>query len=287
MDFPQASGYATQQAQRLAGDLYPGPVLMPRGFLRALDPLLAVALGPAQQPSEAFRAALERTMKGRPDGPLLLALWSTLQAGEMPHGDFRELLDLLSTPLPCPPADREELLAELAPKCGSFGRCALAVLQRQDPEALQAAEDLGIGLCLTHLLVRLPSDLGRQRFYLPLNDLEASGLQPADLAQGLMTPKVRHWFVRECDWARHYLDLGLPLSHHIGARLRRGLRAMVLRARALLDQMEQGEVDCFRRPPALKLWTRWGLALRSLTSIQPITTALNSRSKPVENHERP
>ena len=48
MDFGHARRFATREARRFAGDLYPGPVLMPRGLLRALDPLLATALGPAR-----------------------------------------------------------------------------------------------------------------------------------------------------------------------------------------------------------------------------------------------
>ena len=83
LDYRHAQRFATRQAREIAGELYPGPVLMPRGMLRALDPVLAVAMGPARLRREAFRIALQQALRGRPDGPLMLALWSSATAGEI------------------------------------------------------------------------------------------------------------------------------------------------------------------------------------------------------------
>lgn len=271
LDFGHSTRFATHMARDLAGDLYPGPVLMPRGYLRALDPLVAVALGPAREGRETFRVAFRRTLRGRPDGPLLLALWGTISAGEISSTDLRSMVNLMKDPLPEELQTRQELLAFAQPRAQAVARCALQVLQRPRPEAQQAAEALGIGLFLTHLLIRLPEELCRGHYYLPTEDLESCQLSRKELETGVFTSKVERFLRQESDWSRHYLDLGLGLSDHIGARLRRGLRAMVLRARGLLDMVEDPNRDLFRRPPRLGPWDRWRFALRSLGGI-PLET---------------
>ena len=63
LDYVHARRFATREARRHAGDLYPGPVLMPRGLLRALDPLIAITLGPARTGDPEFEASFERMLR--------------------------------------------------------------------------------------------------------------------------------------------------------------------------------------------------------------------------------
>ncbi|HEX9794298.1 MAG TPA: squalene/phytoene synthase family protein [Planctomycetota bacterium] len=247
----------------LAGDLYPGPVLMPRGLLRAVDPILALALGPARAGGETLAAALENTLRGRPDGPLLLALWAAAAAGETPHAELREMTTLLGEPAPDRPRDRAALRAWLEPRIESVCRCALTVIQPRGDRSVELARDLGMGLVLTRRLGLLPASLGQGRQPLPLADLEACGVTQDELARAIPTPPVRRLLAAQAAWARTCLESGLPLQHRVGARLRRGIRAAVLRARALLKQLEDPRRDPFRRPVRLSAATRWSCALRA------------------------
>ena len=70
-------------------------MLMPKGLLRALDPILAFAAGPARAGSAEFEDSFEAMLRGRPDGPLLLALWASISGGEIAHQDLREILRLM------------------------------------------------------------------------------------------------------------------------------------------------------------------------------------------------
>lgn len=269
LDHRHAQRYARRLARELAGDFFPGPVLMPHGLLHAMEPVLAVALGPARRGSEAFAAALERTLRGRPDGPLLLALWSSVAAGEIRHRDLREMLRLLPAPLPHLPASRGEMLAFLHPRASAVARCLLAVIRRDDEAALAPAERLGLGIALTALLVRLPASLRAGCMPFPAADLAGSGLDLSELAQGIRTPGVDDFLRRESAWARQLLDEGLELRRHAGARLRRGVRAVIVRSRALLSQVEDPRRDLFRHPPALSGARRWACAARALAGIRP------------------
>ena len=267
MDFGHAARFATEQARQLAGDFYPGPVLMPYGLLRAMDPILAVALGPGRLRTEAFQAAMERMLRGRPDGPLLLALWSSAAAGEISHDDLRSLGRLLADAPPDPPASRGELLGFLHPRVSVVARCMLSVAKRNHAEALAPAERLGCAIVLTRILADLPRHLAAGRMPLPLADLEKCGLELEELRGGVRTPGVDRFLATECLWVRELLDQALPIRRHLSARLRRGVRAVVVRTRTLLDQIEDPQRDLFRRPVALSRWARWRCAGRALLGI--------------------
>jgi phytoene/squalene synthetase len=263
VDFSHARSFASREARRQAGDLYPGPVLMPRGLLRALDPVLAVALGPAREARPAFRKSFEEMLRGRPDGPLLLALWAAAAAGEVPHADLRRLVELMEESMPADPPHRGELLAWLHPRASAFARLGLTMAQRLEPEALAPAERLACGFVITRLLTDLPHHAAAGRNFLPLADLERAGLSRAELLDGVRTPAVHAFLVEESNWARELLVQGLPICERVGARLRRGLRAAVLRSRLLLEQVADPRRDIFRNPPRLSNWARWRCAVRA------------------------
>ena len=263
MDYGHARRFATREARRIAGDLYPGPVLMPRGLLRALDPILAVAMGPAMEGREAFSNDFERMLRGRPSGPLLLALWGSASSGEIPHEDLRAILKRMPTPMPQDPATRGELLSYLHPRASILARCTLALAQRNEPEALAPAERLACGFVVTRLLTDLPQHLAAGQLHLPLSDLESVDLSREELFSMVRTPAVHRFLVRECEWARDLLRQGLPVCERVGARLQRGLRAAVLRSEMLLRRVRHPRNDIFRHPPTLTPGERWRCAIRA------------------------
>ncbi len=270
MDLTQANQFASRQARAACGELYPGPVLMPRDLLRAMDPILAVALGPARQGGERFQASLERTLRGRPRGPLLLSLWASMSAGEIRHQDLREMADRMPAPLPEAPATREELLAWLRPRVACIAGPVLDLAGRRNQRTEEAARHLGCGLALARLLLQLPHDLSQGRLFLPREDLEAADCSREELFAGVRTPAVDRFLVREVQWAWEELDRGLPLAGRlVGARLRRGFRAAVLRARGLLQRIVDPQRDFFRRPPRLRPARRWSYALRVWWRVRP------------------
>lgn len=269
LDYRHAQRFATRQARQIAGELYPGPVLMPRGMLRALDPVLAVAMGPARQRREAFRIALRNALRGRPDGPLMLALWSSATAGEIDHELVLDLIDRMPEPMPEAPATRDELLEELSPRVELVARWALRLAQRDQEEAVGPATHLGCGLVLTRLLTDLPQHLSAGKVPLPTADLEAAGATPSDLVAGVRTPVVNQFLSSQVAWTRSLLDEGLPVCDAVGSRLARGLRAAVLRARHLLDQVDDPRCDLFRRRPTLRNSVRLRCAVRAWWPVRP------------------
>ena len=79
----------------------------------------------------------------------------------------------------------------------------------------------------------------------------------------IRTDAGNEFLSRECRWARELLDLGLPVCDEVGARMSRGLRAAVLRARELLQRIEDPKRDLFRRPTRLPNRVRLRCAVRA------------------------
>ncbi|HJM38856.1 MAG TPA: squalene/phytoene synthase family protein [Planctomycetota bacterium] len=269
MNLGHARRYSSRLAKELAGDFYPGPVLMPHSVLRAMEPFLAFALGPAREKNDGFSASTEAMLRGRPDGPLLIALWSSMAAGEVPAKDIRDILRLFPEPLPNCPKNRGELLAFLLPRVAPVASGMLAIGGRRTPEARPPAERLGLGLALTGILVQLPKHLAAGCFPLPTSDLEKCQVTLEELKLGVQTAPVQRFIATEARWARQLLDEGLSLRPHLGARLRRGLRAVVVRSRKLLDQAENPNQDLFRKAPELSSVLRWSSVCRAMLGIKP------------------
>ena len=158
--------------------------------MRALDPVLATALGPAQKPREAFQIACEDLLRGRPNGPLLLTLWMSATAGEIDHQLLRRLLELMPTPMPDRLETRKDLLAHIAPKAECIAMWALALAKRNQEEAIGPATQLGCGFVITRLITDLPSALSANHVYLPNEDLVLAGATTEDLIAGVRTPAV-------------------------------------------------------------------------------------------------
>lgn len=268
MDFRHSRRFAAEQAKNLCGDLYPGPILMPRGLLRALDPILAVALGPANNPTTEFSESFEQMLRGRPDGPLLLALWASTTSGEIPHADLRKILKYFPEPLPERPANRGELLAFLHPRVSIIACCTLSLAQRRDADALPAAERLGLGLVLTKLLIELPQHLVAGKLYFPVSDLQKANLTEEGLFDMVRTPEVDQFLSAQCDWALSLIEEGLPACDKVGARLRRGLFAAAQRAQMILRQIRNPKNDIFRCPPQLSAHERWRCAMHAWTPLK-------------------
>ncbi|MBT3340359.1 MAG: squalene/phytoene synthase family protein [Planctomycetes bacterium] len=270
MNFGHASKFATRTARELTGELYPGPVLMPRGLLRALDPLLALFLGPATEGGADFEAAIEEMLRGRPDGPLMLATWASVTSGEIPHKLVRSATQLMRSAPPESPATRGDLLAWLHPRASVMARFALSLAERDNAATLAPAERLACGFALTRILTDLPRALTAGRLLLPLEDLEKAGLTREELMDGIYTPAVQAFLAQECAWARQLLEDGRPTCERVGDRMARGLRAAILRADRLLRGVEKPSRDVFRHPPRVGAYHRTRFAIRAWWPLHPL-----------------
>jgi phytoene synthase len=150
---------------------------------------LAACYDPAQSPS---------TAQGRTLKPVVHEF-------NLPRAPFDELIRGVEMDLE---RVRYETFDALAEYCGCVasmvGLICVEIFGYRDPRTRSYAVNLGMALQLTNIVRDVATDLGRDRIYLPIEDLERFGVTPQALREGKMTPALRDLIRYECERARDY-----------------------------------------------------------------------------------
>lgn len=116
-----------------------------------------------------------------------------------------------------------------------------------DKQALTYAIDLGIAMQLTNIIRDIGEDLGRDRIYIPQDELFAFGVTEEELKKGEMTPNIKQLLRFQVDRARSYYksaEKGISM-------LDRDSRLPVWLARynyaRILDKVEESNYDVLKK----------------------------------------
>ena len=154
--------HAVYAFSRAVDDGADDPALSPADKLRRLD---------------AHRASLQAVYEGRPGTPRLAALADAVARHDIP----RRMLDTLveGVAMDVTPRRNRDLI-ELRSYChavaGVVGQMCVRIFGATDPRADELADELGFALQLTNILRDVAEDWQTGRFYLPLDELAAHGL---------------------------------------------------------------------------------------------------------------
>jgi phytoene synthase len=133
-----------------------------------------------------------------------------------------------------------------------------------DPRAKELAESAGIGFQLTNILRDLGEDAARDRVYLPEEDFQRFGYDPARLRRGERDQSFRALMAFEVERARGYYDVSGPLADLLPAAGRAVFLVMSQTYRGLLEAIVRRDYDVFSSRVRLSAWRKAGLALRAL-----------------------
>ena len=130
---------------------------------------------------------------------------------------------------------------------------------RPEPDAAAYAQSDAIcsALQLINFWQDLSVDLPRGRYYLPLADCAAHGVQPDDfkhfrpLAQAAPAPAAIKLVKTEVQWARQLMLQGAPLVHRLPGRAGWELRLVVQGGLAILDKIAAQGFDTFSHRPTV------------------------------------
>jgi phytoene synthase len=124
---------------------------------------------------------------------------------DLPRDAFVDVIDGVAMDLD---TRRYETFDDLLEYCrrvaSAVGMICIRIFGCRDPGARDYALNLGVALQLTNIVRDIKDDLGRDRVYLPLEDLAAAGCTVEDLAAGRMIEPVRRLIAFECGRAREY-----------------------------------------------------------------------------------
>ncbi|MFE6312386.1 squalene synthase HpnC [Streptomyces rochei] len=226
------------------GDLAPGGVdarLLGVPADRADDRLLML---------DAFEEDLRRVFEGTPRHPLLLRLRPTVRRRSLTPEPF---LGLIAANRQDQLVGRYETYDDLLAYCelsaNPVGRLVLAVTGTATPERIRRSDAVCTALQIVEHLQDVAEDLGRDRVYLPAEDMKRFHVQEADLAAPTANASVRALIAFEAQRARDLLREGAPLVGSVRGRLRLLLAGFVAGGRAALRAIAAAEHDVLPGPP--------------------------------------
>jgi phytoene synthase len=167
--------HAVYAFSRAVDDVADDPALSADDKLRRLD---------------AHRATLQAVYEGRPGTPRLAALADAVSRFAIPRSMLETLVDGVAMDVvPRRNADLVALREYCHAVAGVVGQMCVRIFGATDPRADALADELGFALQLTNILRDVGEDWRAGRFYLPLDDLTALGLnEPALLAHTAGVP---------------------------------------------------------------------------------------------------
>lgn len=212
-----------------------------------------------------WRNEVARLYAGDPQHPVTQALQPLLAHFDLAQEYLLEIIDgmamdLDNTRYP----DFKSLNLYCYRVASVVGLLSAEIFGYENRKTLHYARELGLAFQLTNILRDVREDAQRGRIYIPLDELQRFGVQPADLNRPVTSAAVKELFAFQAQRAReHYQRAFTLLPPEDRRRQRTGLVMAAIYA-TLLDEIE---ADGFRvlehrisLPPSRKMW----LALKTL-----------------------
>ncbi|WP_330460862.1 squalene synthase HpnC [Streptomyces sp. NBC_00820] len=215
---------------------------------------------------DAFEADLRRVFDGTPHHPLLRRLQPTVRRRALTPEPF---LGLIAANRQDQLVTRYETYDDLVAYCelsaNPVGRLVLAVTGTATPERIRLSDAICTALQIVEHLQDVAEDLGRDRIYLPTEDMKHFHVQETDLAAKTAGASLRALVAFEAQRARDLLNEGSPLVGSVHGRLRLLLAGFVAGGRAAIRAITAAEFDVLPGPPRpgkVQLLREVGVALR-------------------------
>jgi squalene synthase HpnC len=209
---------------------------------RVIDDLGDEAPGDRVALLTAFRADLEGIWDGaQPSAPVLRRLAATVAACGLSRQPFDDLVaaNLKDQTVATYPT-YADLVGYCALSADPVGRIVLEVFGASTPERVTLSDRICTGLQIIEHCQDVAEDRRAGRIYLPLDDLAAYGVSPADLDAPADTPALRRLVAFEAERALGLLDEGLPLVGQLRGWARIAVAGYVAGGRAAVRAMRRG-----------------------------------------------
>jgi len=126
-----------------------------------------------------------------------------------------------------------------------IGMITIHVFGFKGENAIKLAEQTGIAFQMTNILRDIVEDAGRDRIYLPLDDLRAMSIPESEVLAGKDTPALRKLIKFEVERSKPYYAAGRELLPLIEEESRPALGALVAIYQRLLEEIERRDFDVF------------------------------------------
>lgn len=199
---------------------------------------------------DAFEADLHRVFDSTPRHPLMRALQPTVRRCRLTPEPFLGLIAAnRQDQLVARYETYDDLLAYCELSANPVGRLVLGITGTATPERIRRSDAVCTALQLVEHLQDVSEDLGRDRIYLPADDMKRFHVQERDLAAPTAGASVRALVAYEAERARCLLNEGTPLVGSVHGRLKVLLAGFVAGGRAAVHAIAAAGYDVLPGPP--------------------------------------
>jgi squalene synthase HpnC len=250
-------------ASRLLPRRYREDLLALYGYARFIDDIGDLASGDRSAQLDWSEGEIRRALEHNASHPVFIRAGATARAlgiGEAPFVDLIQAnrQDQVVTRYPT----FEDLEAYCGLSANPVGRMVLSVFGAYRDETVELSDRICVALQLVEHWQDVAEDMAAGRIYLPLEDLNAFGVDEHELAASAATPAFRRLMAFEVMRARALLESGRPLIAMLSPVGRVAIAGFIGGGLANLDAIEAGSFDVLASPRKAK---KTSVALRSLS----------------------
>jgi 15-cis-phytoene synthase len=212
----------------------------------------------------AWRDDLDDCYAGAPRSDITKALQPIVEAYAIPKDYFVELVNGVEMDLTTTRYDTFDDLRTYCYRVASVvGLICIEIFGYTDPKTKTYAINLGLALQLTNILRDIGEDAGRDRIYLPQEDLERFGLTEERILNRESDEAFKAMMAFQCDRARAYYK---EAADHLSGADRKGMFPAETMGRiyyAILEKIEKRDYDVYaERITVSPLW-KVGIAAKN------------------------
>ena len=193
-----------------------------------------------------LREELSAAYSGSPCGPVFTALADAASLYHIPQEYMLEVVAGVETDTV---KNRYGTFDELRTYCyqvaSVVGLVCIQIFGYSHPRAVEYAIDLGLAMQLTNILRDIQEDLGRDRVYLPQEELRDFGYSLEELQAGVVNEPFRKMMSFQAERARGYFRRGLNLVPLLSTRSRACPAVLGQLYSHILDRIEERDFNVF------------------------------------------
>ena len=234
-------------------------------YCRGVDDLGDEAEGDRLALLDDWEAELRCCFDGNARLPAFVALQETIRRFDIPPEPFLRLIEANRMDQR---VNRYRTFTDLQAYCQNsanpVGHLVLYLFGYRDEERQRLSDSTCTALQLTNFWQDVRRDLGKDRIYIPLEEMERFHYSEEDLLAARFDGRLRDLMTFQVRRTRELFRSGLELIPRVRGRLRLDLRLFSLGGLAVLDAIEDVGYDVLNRRPKLSRARKALLALRGL-----------------------